>query len=226
MPCSPYTPTTAISIRTLELFHVTQLRGPHISIHSFVKTLCDLHTIPFKFYLFCQFSITLDLYLSIWTLVDHAVQAALLRDMADWCLHHLCPQCTYTLVGEEKLKFSMLYTGDGNDLLKRIVWQEEAPPTLTETDKPVLGESSEATDTRQAGKNIYLTREQVDEWSKEILDEWNILNDDDEESLCAKCWRNMKTELTTRMWEIFWGDQAIPSSLSPWLCPPSGWYGL
>jgi Kyakuja-Dileera-Zisupton transposase len=43
----------------------------------------------------------------------------------------------------------------------------------------------------------------VDEWSKEILDKWNILNDDDKESPCAECWRSMKTELTTRMWGIF-----------------------
>jgi len=203
MPCFPYTPTTAVSIRTLELFRVTQLHSPHISIHSFVKTLCDLHTLPFKSYLSCQFSIALDLYLSIRTSTEHAVQAALLRDMADWRLRHLCPPCTYTLVDEEKLKFSMLYTMDGNDSLKRILWQEAAPPTSAEMDEPVLGESSESTDTRQVGKGVYLTREQVDEWSKEILEALNVPNDDDEESPCAERWRNMKTELTARMWGIF-----------------------
>ena len=118
MPCSPYTPTTAVSIRTLELFRVTQLRSPHISIHSFVKTLCDLHTLPFKSYLSRQFSIALDLYLSIRASTENAVQAALLRNTADWHLCHLCPPCTYTLVDEEKLKFSMLYTVDSNDSLK------------------------------------------------------------------------------------------------------------
>ena len=70
-------------------------------------------------------------------------------------------------------------------------------------DEPVLGESSESTDTREAGKGVYLTREQVDEWSKEILEELNVPNDDDEESPCAERWRNMKTELTARMWGIF-----------------------
>ena len=203
MPCSPYTPTTAVSIRTLELFRVTQLRSPHISIHSFVKTLCDLHTLPFKSYLSRQFSIALDLYLSIWASTENAVQAALLRDTPDWRLRHLCPPCTYTLVDEEKLKFSMLYTVDGNDSLKRILRREAAPPTSVEMDEPVLGESSESTDTREAGKGVYLTREQVDEWSKEILEELNVPNDDDEESPCAERWRNMKTELTARMWGIF-----------------------
>ena len=206
MPCSPYTPTAAISIRTLELFRVTQLRSPYISIHSFVKTLCDLHTVPFKSYLSRQFSIAFDLYLSIRISVDHAVQAALIRDTADWLLRHLCPPCTYTLVNEEKLKFSMLYMVDGNDSLKRILRREAAPLTSTETDEPVLGDSSENTDTRQAGKGVYLTREQVDGWSKEVLAELNVPNDDDDEenpNPCAVRWRNMKTELTSRMWGIF-----------------------
>ena len=43
----------------------------------------------------------------------------------------------------------------------------------------------------------------MDEWSKEILEELNIPNDDDKESPCAEHWRNMKTELTARMWGIF-----------------------
>ena len=55
----------------------------------------------------------------------------------------------YTLVDKEKLEFSMLYTVDGNNSLKRILWQEAEPPTSTETDEPVLGESSKSTDTRQ-----------------------------------------------------------------------------
>ena len=203
MPCSPYTPTTAISIRTLELFRITQLCSPHVSIHSFVKTLCDLHTVPFKPYLSRQFSIAFDLYLNIRNSVDHTVQAVLLRDTVDWRLRHLCPPCTYTLIDEEKLKFSMLYTVDGNDSLKRILRREAAPPTSTETEEPVLGDSSESTDTRRAGEGVYLTREQVDEWSKEVLAELNVPNDDDDNNPCAERWRNMKTELTARMWGLF-----------------------
>jgi hypothetical protein len=203
MPCSPYTPTTAISIRTLELFRITQLRSPNVSIHSFVKTLCDLHITHFKPYLSRQFSIAFDLYLNIRNSVDHAVQAVLSRDTVDWRLRHLCPPCTYTLVDEDKLKFSMLYTVDGNDSLKRILRREAAPPASTETEEPVLGVSSESTDTRQAGGGVYLTREQVDEWSKEILAELNVPDDDDDDNPCAVRWRNMKTELTSRMWGLF-----------------------
>ena len=97
----------------------------------------------------------------------------------------------------------MLYTVDGNDSLKRIIRREDAPLTSAETDEPVLGNSSESKDTRQAGEGVYLTREQVDEWSKEVLAELNVPNDDDDDNPCAVRWRNMKSELTSRMWGIF-----------------------
>ena len=80
MPCSPYKSTAAITIRTLEIYRVSQLRCPHLSIHAFAKTLCDLHMVPFKSYLSRQFSIALDLYISIRTAVNNDVQMALARN--------------------------------------------------------------------------------------------------------------------------------------------------
>lgn len=44
MPCAPYQPTVAITIRALEFYRITHLHCPHVSIHSFVKTLCNLHS--------------------------------------------------------------------------------------------------------------------------------------------------------------------------------------
>jgi len=133
MPCAPYSPTAAITIRALELFRLTHLRCPHVSVHSFVKTLCDMHCVPFKPYLLCQFTIAFDLYLSIRTAVDLLVQASLGRDGIDYRIKHLCPPCTYILEGEQKLKFSVLYTTDGNDSMKRIPRREPVPePTAEE----------------------------------------------------------------------------------------------
>jgi hypothetical protein len=173
MPCAPYTPSAAITIRALKLYHSTHLRCPHVTIHSFVKTLCDIHAMPFKSYLSRQFSIAFDLLLSIQSSVDQMVQVSLGRDLADYRIKHLCPACTYVLEGEEKLKFSMLYTVDGNDSLKRIL-RREAPPeptpaTTEEGVQPLLGASSKVKDSRTAGRGIYLTREQVDEWPKDVL---------------------------------------------------------
>ena len=104
----------------------------------------------------------------------------------------------------------MLYTTDGNDSMKRILHREpvpkptakEAPATTEGIAQPILGASSELKDCRTAGCGIYLMREQVDEWAKEVLME-EVPGFDDDENPCAKCWRNMKTELTAKMWGIF-----------------------
>jgi hypothetical protein len=45
IPCSPIIPTVGISIDVLELYRVTHLRSPHLSVQAFVKTLCDLQTV-------------------------------------------------------------------------------------------------------------------------------------------------------------------------------------
>jgi hypothetical protein len=142
MPCAPYSPTTAITIRALELFCLTHLRCPHVTVHSFLKTLCDMHCVSFKRTLLCQFTIAFNLYLSIRTAVDRLVQVSLGHDGADYHIKNLCPSCTYTLEGEAKLKFSMLYTTDGNDSMKRIIqWETvpEAPATSEGMTQPILG---------------------------------------------------------------------------------------
>ena len=218
MPCAPYSPTTTISIRALELFRLTHHRCPHVSVNSFVKTLCDIHVVPFKSYLLRQFTIAFDLYLSIRTAVDRLVQISLDRDGADYRIKHLCPSCTYVLEDEEKLRFSMLYTVDGNDSLKRIIRREELPdpttegpaveePSTTEPSTtealPVLGPSSEVKDSRIAGRGVYLTREQVDEWAKEMPMEEVPGFEPDDENPCAERWQNMKSAYTAKMWGIF-----------------------
>ena len=141
------------------------------------------------------------------SLADDLTQKALGRDSEDWRLRHVCPPCTYVLEDEKKLKFSMLYTMDGNDSLKRIQRREAIPisPDDNPSNVPVLSKSSELTDTRAAGKGVYLTNEQVDQWSKETLAQLSpaYIEDETDDNPCAKRWRNMKTELTARMWGIF-----------------------
>ena len=204
MPCSPYHPTTAITICALELYRVTHLRCPQLSIHSFVKSLCDLHCRPFKAYQSRQFSIAFDLYLSIRTLADRMVHVALNRDSPDWKLRNACPSCTYVLEDEAKLKFSMLYTVDGNDSLKRIQRREACPDAMN-TQGPTLGESSESIDSREVGMEMYLTNAQVDRWSEETLKALfpNYSENIDDGNPCAERWRNMKSELTAKMWGVF-----------------------
>jgi hypothetical protein len=206
IPCAPYSPTAAITISALEFYRIIHLRCPHISIQAFVKTICDLHCSPFKPYLSRQFSISFDLYLSIRRYVDEMVQRTLKRDTPDWRLRHVCPPCTYILEDEPKLQFNMLYTVDGNDSLKRIIRRETTGITDSSTTTvPILGNSSESADTRRAGNGLYLTNEQVDQWSTEMLIAISptYVEDDTDQNPCAERWRNMRTELTAKMWGIF-----------------------
>ncbi|KAF8137980.1 hypothetical protein K438DRAFT_1996564 [Mycena galopus ATCC 62051] len=88
---------------------------PTVAVKSFVKSLCDLHGVPYRPYLCQQFSIAYDLYLELRRRTDEQVMKALGRD-SKWRLRHACPACTYKLEGEDALIFDMLTTMDGNDV--------------------------------------------------------------------------------------------------------------
>ncbi|KAJ7807676.1 hypothetical protein B0H14DRAFT_3483035 [Mycena olivaceomarginata] len=51
VPCTPYKPDVAITVRMLEAFRVLHARAPQLTIQPYVKSLCDLHGVPFKPYL-------------------------------------------------------------------------------------------------------------------------------------------------------------------------------
>ena len=172
IPCSPHLPSVTITIRVLELYRNASLRCPHLAINSFVKSLCDLHGIPFRPYLRKQFSICFDVYLSIRNRVDQRIQTALKRNDPGWRLRHACPACTHKLTGEPELVFSTLVTMDGNDSLKRILRRKTAPIDPGDGDAPVVGEPNELKDERTVGVGYYLTREQVDRWRQDIMLEW------------------------------------------------------
>lgn len=172
IPCSPFSPSLAISTRLLELYRNTHLRCPHLAIQPFVKGLCDLHGIPFRSYISQQFSISYDLYLSIREDVQRRVSVALRRDSPNWRLSHACPACTYKLEGEADLIFKMLVTMDGNDSLKRILRRQPlATPADGEPDPegPQVGVSRELPDHRTVGGDYLLSREKVDRWAKEVV---------------------------------------------------------
>jgi hypothetical protein len=61
---------------------------------------------------------------------------------------------------------------DGNDSLKRIQRRKPAPLDPGEGDAPVVGEPNERNDERTVGAGYYITREQVDRWSRDIVLEW------------------------------------------------------
>jgi hypothetical protein len=43
VPCAPYKPDVAITVRVLEVFRVLHACAPQLAIQPYVKSLCDLH---------------------------------------------------------------------------------------------------------------------------------------------------------------------------------------
>ncbi|KAF9036399.1 hypothetical protein BJ165DRAFT_1417245 [Panaeolus papilionaceus] len=200
IPCAPEAPTVAFTIRTLELFRTASLRCPRLSIQAFTKTLCDLHRKPYQSYLSKQFSVAYDAYLDILGIVDERVNVALGRDEKGWRLRHACAPCTYKLQGEPNLKFSMLLTMDGNDLLKRLARRDRTEEMEGGRE---LGENHERNDPRIVRGDYYLSREEVDRWGKGSVDLIPQKTEVTDPNVCDDRWKNMANEKTARMWGIF-----------------------
>ncbi|KAJ3745615.1 hypothetical protein DFH05DRAFT_1610652 [Lentinula detonsa] len=202
-PCSPGIATVGITTRTLEIFRLQSLRCPRLSIKAFVKSLCDIQGVPFKPYLQVQFSIAFDVYLNVLGHVHGRVQAALGRNSSNWRLANACPCCLYHVEGEPELQFRLLGTWDGGNSLKRLRRNERAE-AFDQTDPPQLAKSKEYTDTRDAGGDYYLSREEVNQWSKEAIKEMSEGKaEDSEPNPCAERWKNLSEELTAKMWGVY-----------------------
>lgn len=92
------------------------------------------------------------------------MKEALGRQDSDWRLKNVCPACMYKLKGEAQLIFDMLWAKDGNDSLKRRI--RRGP----KNEEGEAGPSIERIDTRTVGGDIYLSREEVNKWDKELLE--------------------------------------------------------
>ncbi|KAJ6600447.1 hypothetical protein DFH09DRAFT_901486 [Mycena vulgaris] len=201
VPCAPWTPNVAITVRVLEAYRVTHVRCPQLAVQPYVKSLCDIHGVAYRPYLCQQFSIAYDLYLAIRRQTDERVMNALGRD-SKWHLRHACLACMYKLEGEDELIFDMLTTMDGNDSLKRVLQRLRLED---EGDgDPTLGKSRERVDNRDAGDGYYLSRERVDRWAKTRLAEVLPMQANSaEDNPCADRWKNMINDVTSKMWGIF-----------------------
>ncbi|KAJ7043626.1 hypothetical protein C8F04DRAFT_1251032 [Mycena alexandri] len=206
-PCAPYQPSVVITARTLEFFRVTHARCPRLAIQTFVKSLCDLHGGPFRPYLSQQFSISFDLYLEIRRRTRYRVLATLGRLGKEWRLKHVCPCCTYELVDDPDMTFSMLATFDGNESLRRVVRNVSNADGSVDVDdegEAVPQKSKERADNRDAGEGYFVDRGEVDKWSKTKLA--NLLPTDEvpgEGVPCSDRWKNMINDVTSKMWGIF-----------------------
>ncbi|EIW78051.1 hypothetical protein CONPUDRAFT_61867, partial [Coniophora puteana RWD-64-598 SS2] len=212
IPSSPTNPTVCVTADVLEVYRLAHLRCPHLSVQAFVKTVCDLHQRAYASYLTRQFTIAFDVYQQILAEVKVRVQAALQRDSPDWRLKHACPACTYKLEDEDELQFSMLYTMDGNDSLKRYHRRASQDDDELEDIGPnTVQPSSELPTAFQLRSDRYLSREAVDKLAKpgtkslanEEVSNFYSSSTNNDDNPCTERWKNMRDDNTKRMWGIF-----------------------
>ncbi|KAJ7894413.1 hypothetical protein B0H14DRAFT_2334436 [Mycena olivaceomarginata] len=212
MPSMPLHPTVVVTICTLELFRVIQLRCPRLGVQAFVRGLCDLHSVAPRPYLSSQFSTAFNVYLSIHAEIDKRVKVALGRDAPNWRLRNSCPACLYKLEGEPRLPRTFISTMDSNNSLK-CFWRRECVDVLVDG-APVPGASkqqpgSHAPDEPQYALDDHLSRAEVDEWAKDEVDEVmrgfvpGAGEDEDEGAGCEERWENMKEDVTARTWGMY-----------------------
>jgi hypothetical protein len=71
----------------------------------------------------------------------------------------------YRLREEPSLLFDILWAMDSNDSLKRIIRRYPAIDDVS----GIPGPSSERTDTRHVGEDMYISREDVNKWAQEAV---------------------------------------------------------
>ncbi|KAJ7020575.1 hypothetical protein C8F04DRAFT_1317247 [Mycena alexandri] len=198
--CSSKDPNVVITTRTLEVFRAAHLRSPRLTIQSFTRTLCNLHGVACRPYLGTQFSVAFDIYLDVLARVKQHVMATLGHDTPNWRLENACPACLYKLEGEAELELPFLSTMDGNNSLKRFEKLERS------THGP--GPSKEREDGRQVPGDYHLSREEVDRWGKDRLEELmkGFVPDEEyeeEKDGCSDRWQNMKEAVTGKAWAMY-----------------------
>lgn len=117
---SPETPTWAISLRTLDLYHSQRLYKPNYSAQNFVQALSRRLNIFYHPNLTSKFTEAYDVYLAIHRRVEEKVAAALNRIDSLHVVQNFCPPCTHVTDGEPTLKYKLLYSLDGGSSYKRF----------------------------------------------------------------------------------------------------------
>ena len=210
LPTAPLSHKTAVTIRTISLYHGLFTRCPKLGIQPFAKALCDLRGVAFKPYLSTQLSIAFDVYVAILNGVRLEVRRHLGRDGDTWRMLNTCPACQYRLQDEVKLDIRMLATFDGNDSLRRVERTNELKhsASVDEEAAPTAAPSRERPDCRVGGGDYFLAPGEVDRWEEKSWADVNELGDGFtlsaaeqhlwEEGQCEERWHNAQDKKTAR----------------------------
>ncbi|KAJ7576036.1 hypothetical protein C8J56DRAFT_1007616 [Mycena floridula] len=196
-PCSAIKISVAISTATLELYRSLFVRCPRLTIQPFVKTLCDMHGVPYKPYLNTQFSVAFDVYLDVLRRIRQRVAVSLDRHGPNWRLSNACPCCLYPLEDEEELEYSMFFTMDGNDSLKRMHHREH----IVDDSGDRMGDTKEREDSREGGGDYFLPRDDVDQWDIHL--DPNPPEETADQPAGCDSWHNSQESNTRAMWRVY-----------------------
>ncbi|KAI0786237.1 hypothetical protein C8Q75DRAFT_794249 [Abortiporus biennis] len=100
---TPQSPTSAIAIRTLELFYHIQQRKPSFSVEAFAKVICDYYMMSSPTSLTSVYRVltdTYEIYLQILLAIEEKVRAALGWIGDNWRVNSSCHACCYKLANE------------------------------------------------------------------------------------------------------------------------------
>ncbi|KAF8524734.1 hypothetical protein JB92DRAFT_2703082 [Gautieria morchelliformis] len=212
----PLHPSLAFSCQVLELVRVLTARCPQLSLQSFVKSLCDLHQVPYRATFRNHLSTALDAYLGILRQIKAQINMVLQRDRPHWHLKNTCPSCMYVLEEEPKMEFSMLVAMDGNESLKRV---ERAQREKTSDGGIHSSQNIERPDSRYIQDHMYLNEAQVNYFRHEPdlvapspavrpvfaadADEGRPIDGVDQPNPCIERWENLADDSTKKHLGIF-----------------------
>ncbi|KAG2755649.1 hypothetical protein P692DRAFT_201836751 [Suillus brevipes Sb2] len=207
---SPIHPTTAITIRILEVYRQSHRVCPHFSIQAQAKMLCALHNVYFHRHLAEQLRVAYDVYLELNRHLNSRLDKFLGRDMDNWSILNSCPACQYSLVDEPPLELSFLCALDGNNSAKLV--------------DPAIRSGEERPDPRSRTSSIWLTESYVDQFKDKVrsararqgqgwpassdsddpwIDEHNSNDSAEPPSVCVDCWCNAAPQSCKKMFAIF-----------------------
>ncbi|EJD53616.1 hypothetical protein AURDEDRAFT_156856 [Auricularia subglabra TFB-10046 SS5] len=175
---TPVQPSIAFSVRILMQYTTLKARA-RTAKQNYVRSLCELHNVPYTRSLRNHFSDAVDAFAMILRAIDEHVRVILGRD-GDWRIKNSCPPCSYKCAGEPPLRFARQFTMDGNNSLKRYAtpWtrDEAVYPTVyiiapDEVDM-FAGEVSRTTRPSAASEGIAVEYNATDEPCGECYKRW------------------------------------------------------
>ncbi|EJD36058.1 hypothetical protein AURDEDRAFT_154702 [Auricularia subglabra TFB-10046 SS5] len=175
---TPIQPSIAFSIRILVQYTTLKARA-RTAKQNYVRSLCELHNVPYSRSLRNHFSDAVDAFASILRAVDERVRVKLGRE-GEWRIKNTCPACSYKCEDEPPLRFARQFTMDGNNSLKRYAtpWtrDEAVFPTsyiiASDLVNTFEGEVSRAARSTAASEGIAVEYNATDEPAGECYKRW------------------------------------------------------